>query len=51
MNNFIQKGPPEVTESNIPLKAGSTRKGSSVQSGISPRMETPPPPRETLCNV
>lgn len=51
MNNFVQKGPLGGTESNIPLKAGSTRMGSSVQSGISPRMETPPPPREILCSV
>lgn len=46
MNNLVQEGPPEVTESNIPLKAESAREGCLVQSGISPRMETPPLPEK-----
>lgn len=47
MNNIAQEGPSGVIESNFPLKAGSTREGCSglcpVESGISPKMEIPPP--------
>lgn len=51
MSNLIQKEPPVVTESSIPLKAESAGEACSFESGISSRMEAPPPPRETLCNV